>query len=100
MKDRAFSDAATAVLSSRQVWTATDGEAVILNTEHGVYYGLDEVGARVWELLREPRRIAELRDQLLAEYAVESAKCDADLQALLSELVDAGLVEVNDAAAE
>ena len=30
-----------------------DGEALILNVETGIYFGLSGVGARIWELLRE-----------------------------------------------
>ena len=39
--------------SPRQISTRLEGEAVILDTTDGVYYGLDRVGARVWELLQE-----------------------------------------------
>ena len=39
------------------------GETVLLNLESGVYYGLDAVGTRVWQLLMQGRTIAErLRD--------------------------------------
>lgn len=74
------------------------GEAVILNLKNGVYYGLDRVGARVWQLLQEPRPVAAIRDRLLAEYEVTAEQCERDLLFLLRSLAAAGLIEVRDAA--
>ena len=67
---------------------------VILNFADEVYYGLDGVGARVWELLGEPRTLAELRDAVTAEYEVDAATVEADLQELLEDLATRRLVEV------
>lgn len=71
------------------------GEAVILNLKSGVYYGLNAVGGRVWQLLQEPRTVAAIRDTLLEEYEVDRDSCDRDLLALLQELATAELIEVN-----
>ena len=89
----------TVVASSRQVSTDVDGESVILNFDQGVYYGLEHVGARVWELLRSPISVGEVRDRVVGEFDVDSEQCEADLLSLLSELAAAGLIEVTDAAA-
>ncbi len=83
--------------STRQVSCHLTGEAAILNLESGVYYGLDEVGARVWTLISEPKRVAEVRDALLQEYEVEPERCERDLLALLASLADAGLIEIENA---
>ncbi len=69
-------------------------EVVVLNLASGVYYGLNPVGARVWSLIQQPRTFAEIRDQLLQEYEVESASLEADLRALLTELADQRLIEI------
>lgn len=69
------------------------GEAVILSLRTELYYALDPVGTRVWELVQEPRTVAEVRDALLAEYDVEPARCEADLLALLGDLATHGLVD-------
>ena len=91
----AISSAYTVVASSRQVSTEVEGESVILNFDHGVYYGLDQVGGRVWSLLQNPVTPVEIRDQIVAEYEVESDRCEADLEELLGELHAAGLIEVD-----
>lgn len=72
-------------------------EAVVLNLRDGVYYGLDAVGARIWELLSEPRAVAEVRDTLVAEYEVDRERCEQDLITLVSDLAENGLVEVRPA---
>ncbi|MCA9969721.1 MAG: lasso peptide biosynthesis PqqD family chaperone [Anaerolineales bacterium] len=81
-----------------QVSTDLGGESVILDVQSGMYYGLDEVGARIWELIQAPARAAAVRDALLAEYDVEPAACEQDMLELLTQLRAAGLVEVVDAA--
>jgi hypothetical protein len=95
MQPRTISNTSTVVVSSQQVSTEAGREVVILNFEDGRYFGLDDVGARAWELIREPRTVAELRDTLVEEYEVEPDRCEADLRELLLELADAGLIEVN-----
>ena len=92
-----ISATSTVVASDRQVSTGADGESVILNLDQGVYFGLDGVGARVWELLQEPTTPAAIADRVAAEYDVEAERCAADLRELLAELAEAGLVEVTDA---
>ena len=85
----------TLVVAARdQVSADLEGEAVILNLADGVYYGLDGVGARIWELLREPRTAGELRDAVTAEFAVDAGTAWRDLTALLAELAGRRLVEL------
>ncbi len=79
-----------------QVSSDVAGETVILELGRGVYYGLEDVGARVWDLLREPRRVAEIRDVVVSEYEVDPERAGADLLRLLQEMESRGLVEVRD----
>ena len=77
---------------------ANFGNSVVAaGTVNGTYYGLDEVGARVWSLIQEPRSVAALRDAITDEYDVEPERCERDLLALLQELEAAELIEVRDA---
>ena len=69
------------------------GEAVILSLQTELYYALDTVGSRVWELVQEPRAVAAVCDALAAEYDVEPARCEADVLRLLTDLAGHGLVE-------
>ena len=82
------------VASKDQVSCDLAGEAAILNLKNSVYYGLDPVGARVWNLIQEPKTLAEIRDTLLGIYDVDSLKLESDLRALLSELAEQGLIDI------
>ena len=84
------------VVAKDQVSSDLGGEVAILNLKSGVYYGLDAVGARIWELIQGPRTVDEIRDLLLAEYDVEPERCETDLLSLLDQLAAEKLIEVTD----
>ncbi len=86
----------TVVAAKEQVSCDLAGEAVILNLKSGVYYGLDPVGARIWNLIQQPRDVDDIRDALLKEYDVEPNRCEQDLLALLRKLATERLIEVTD----
>jgi Coenzyme PQQ synthesis protein D (PqqD) len=90
----------TAVITSTQNQLSSQlaDEVVILNLDSGIYYGLNEVGARIWELVQQPRSFAELHSILLEEYDVDSDACQQDLTNILLDLRSRNLVEVSDEA--
>lgn len=67
-------------------------ETVLLHLASGNYYGLDEVGARAWQLFVQGLAPAQACEQLLAEYEVPRERLEADLQRLIDELAAQGLV--------
>jgi hypothetical protein len=93
-------DARSIVVASKdQLASEIGGETVILGLTAGRYYGVDAVGARVWQLLQQPIAVADLRDRIVTEYAVDPERCLADLLQLLRQMAGAGLVEVRGDAA-
>lgn len=78
--------------SPNQAATELDGEAVILNLENGVYYGLDEIGTYIWGLLQTPHTFGDLVDLLLEEYEIDRETCQRDVQALLVDMHSHGLI--------
>lgn len=78
--------------------TAADlgGEAVIFNAESGVYFGLNGVGAAVWELVDHPRPVREVVEALLQEYEVAPDRLRQDVVAFLREMEVQGLVQVRE----
>jgi hypothetical protein len=77
-----------------QVSSTVEGEAVILNVETGIYYGLNPVGAWVWDVLQTPTTVAQLLEGLIAEFDVDEERGETDLLALLDDLAGASLIEV------
>ncbi len=82
------------IASKDQVSCDLEGEAAILNLKNSVYYGLDPVGARVWQLIQEPMTLGQIHDILQAEYDVEAAQLEADIRDLVEQLAEQGLVEI------
>ncbi len=77
----------------QQVMTRTVGdETVILDLATGTYFGLDPVGARIWELLSEGKTLAEVCDRMLDEYDVSREQLELDALRLAQELAEQGLV--------
>ena len=68
------------------------GEAVLLDLASETYFGLDEVGARIWQLLREHNSLRAVYDTMLNEYDVEPARLEDDLLTHVAQLADAGLI--------
>jgi hypothetical protein len=87
-------DQSRIAISADQVSCDLAGEVAILNLKNSVYYGLDPVGASVWNLIQQPKTFAEIRDALLDIYEVDSAQLESDLQALLGELSEQGLIDI------
>lgn len=68
------------------------GEAVLLNLESGVYYGLDPVGTRVWALVTRQQPLAAVLATLLEEYEVSPDVLAEDIGALVADLCAKGLL--------
>ncbi len=73
-----------------------DGEAVLLNLNSEAYFGLDEVGTRMWNALTTSKSVQAAYETLLGEFEVEADRLHTDLQDLVTQLVDHGLLEVRD----
>lgn len=78
---------------STHLSTNVGEEFVILNLVDEIYYGLDGVGALVWELLQQPRTVDEIVDVVSSQYNVDREQCERDVRALISELAQRSLVE-------
>ncbi len=84
----------TVAVTAQQVSSNLAGEEVILQLESGIYYGLDDVGTFIWEMVQQPHTVGQICDAICAEYEVQPAQCFQDTAQFLSGLIDAQLVEV------
>ncbi|MCU4743573.1 PqqD family peptide modification chaperone [Halobacteria archaeon AArc-m2/3/4] len=90
-----FEDEAIVVADGDLLTTELDDEMVILDGDAGTYYGLNEVGCRIWELIQEPRTVADVRHRLVDEYDVDPERCTRDLHNVLEDLSSSELVEID-----
>lgn len=86
----------TVSISPNVVFKRVGEEAVMLDFERGIYYGLDGVGARVWELLAGNASLDDAAAAMAEEYDVELAAVRRDIENLVGELERNGLVTVSD----
>lgn len=71
-----------------------EGESVILDLDSDSYFGLDQIGTKMWQAVTEADSIQVAYDVLLEEYEVEADTLRADLSELLDTLLARGLIEV------
>jgi hypothetical protein len=69
-------------------------EAVLLNLASESYFGLDEMGTRMWEALLGEASIEAAYRNLSEEFDVSPERLREDLSRLVDSLVDAGLLEI------
>lgn len=78
----------------------SDG-AILLSTAEEVYYGLNEVGAQVWERLSDEEGLEEIIEALRERYPdVDAERIRSDVEEVVEELTREGLVEWADSCGE
>ena len=68
-----------------------DGEAVLLNLESGIYFGLNEVGSCIWQRIVGGSTVRDMTRQVVEEFEVSEEVARRDIDALLEQLLDRGL---------
>jgi len=79
-------------ISSEVLTQEVGGETVILDLKSESYFGLDEVGTRIWQLLQEQEDIQTITATMLNEYDVKEEQLEKDIQSLLTKLNKAGII--------
>lgn len=70
------------------------GELVLLDLESATYFGLNQVGSRVWTLVAELGSLRKVCEAMEREYAVPREQLERDILSLARELRDKGLLVV------
>ena len=79
-------------VSPEVLFQEVSGEMVLLDLASESYFGLDEIGARIWGLLESGTSVGDTLDVLMDEYEVERETLETDVGELLGKLVEAGLI--------
>ena len=72
-------------------------ESVLLNLDNERYYGLDDVGTRMFSVLTSSDSVQSAWESLVDEYDVDREVLRQDLVTLIDRLLEQGLVEVSQA---
>ena len=88
--------ASKVTIPEQVTYNEVGGEIVLLNLESGKYYGLDEIGTRMFTLLHEQGQLETVYAVLLEEYKVDAERLKNDLIKLVDELARNDLVKVSE----
>jgi hypothetical protein len=91
MADNKLTPQSVIVAVPGQVSSKLGEDVVILSLADGKYYGLNPVGARVWELISEPASIESVVQKMTGEYEIDADSCRKDVLDLAVQLIDQGL---------
>ena len=80
------------IISEEALSQEVNGETVILDLKSESYFGLDEVGTRIWQLLQEHGETKKVFDVMLDEFDVDADTLASDMKNLIDHLVDKGLI--------
>jgi hypothetical protein len=70
-------------------------EIMMMSPEHGKYIGVNEVGARIWELIETPSDVITVCEELQREFEVSPEVCKAEVDSFLAEMEKHGAIVVN-----
>jgi hypothetical protein len=86
------------VISDQVISQEVMNETVLLDLQSECYFGLDAVGTRIWQLIREGKDLLGIHATLLEEYEVEESRLRADLEAIIKQACERGLISLADSA--
>ena len=82
-------------ISGDAIFRELDGEAVILNLDTGIYFGLNTTGTRIWNLIAEQGSLQKVLEAMAEEYEAPPNSLESDILQLVGQLCEKGLVRVS-----
>ena len=71
-----------------------DGELVMMSIDKGAYYGINNIGSYIWNLLENEITVLAIIDNICGAYEVEAKEANKDIMSFLKNLVEHGLVMI------
>ena len=93
-QDCLIDDSSIVSAAKEQISSELGDGSIILNLKSGMYHGLNEVAARIWNIIQQPKAVKDIKGILLEEYEVDVQECDRDVKDLLGVLVEAELIDI------
>ena len=79
-------------VSDKAVGCEVDGEMVLLDLSTGTYFGINAVGAHIWDQLNQGKTFDQIQQHLLERYRVSAEQCEREVVAFVSMLIQWGLI--------
>ena len=80
------------LIKTNIVVTQVDGEAVLLNSTSGTYFGLNQIGAAILDYIGKNNTVASIEQQLKQQYPEQEQRISSDLHELLHDLMTHQLI--------
>jgi hypothetical protein len=74
-------------------------DLIMVSIATGYYYGLSDVGRKIWDAIEHPKKVSDLIDDLRSSYHVSPSSCEEQTLTFLETLLAEGLLKVNEALA-
>ena len=80
--------------SAELIEAEVDGELVALDVQQGTCFGFNRTATRIWQMLEQPMSLADICVRLTKEFAIDLETCRGQVEALVADMVESGLVKV------
>ena len=88
----------TMVVQNKQIFASElDDDVVMANFDREKYYGLNGVGARIWQLIQTPTAVALICGHLMEEFDVDATTCQREVVAFVREMLNAEIATIHTA---
>lgn len=77
------------------IFSAMDDEIVMMSVNQGLYFGVDKIGARIWQLLENPHPVEELIVLLTNRFNVSREDCERDTLTFLNDMLNKKVILVS-----
>ncbi len=85
----------SSVVRVKEILSAeVEDEVVLMSVEKGLYFGLNPVGARLWDLLDESVPVQEVCATIVEEFEVTQEQCQEEVLGLLKDMQEEGLIRI------
>ena len=88
-----LSESSVVVASRNHVSCELGQEIVLLHLDSGLYFGLDNVGTRIWQLVQTPMKVAEILETVNREFSTPTRDVSEEIVSFLEDLNQQGLLE-------
>lgn len=68
-------------------------QAILLDSKHGVYLGLDDIGTAIWHEIEQGATYNEICERLFRQYDVTKDVLAGDIHVFVTKLIERGLIE-------
>jgi hypothetical protein len=78
--------------------TEVDDEVVLLNLDSGAYYGLNHVGSKLMQGIRNHLDLAQVIGDISEQYQTDRQQVQTDAEELIAQLLKEQLISIQDEA--